>query len=213
MTATLAGLPILRAELVMPSSGVWTAMVEASGTTGLVGRVVLDDGGIQFRGTVRTGGVYSGRVQAAITGGAGALSTPVDAKPYRAATAKAVISDLLNSVGETLSLDSDPAVLATLLPFWQRHQASAGVNLTRLVHDVLDANWRVKRDGTIWVGRDSYPVQALDHVRVETDEAQGLWVIGCARSELLPAVTFEGRQVRRVVHQIGQFQRSEVWLG
>lgn len=212
MTATLAGLPILRVELVMPSSGIWTALVEASGTTALSGRVVLDDDGIQFRGTVRTGGVYSGRVQAAITGGAGALSTPVDAKPYRAATAKAVISDLLNGVGETLSLDSDPAVLATILPFWQRHQASAGVNLTRLA-DVLEANWRVKRDGTIWVGRDSYPVQAVEHVRVETDEAAGLWVIGCARSELLPAVTFEGRQVRRVIHRIGEAMRSEVWLG
>lgn len=213
MTATLGGAPLLEARLVMGLTGAWTAYCQASSDTELTGRVVLDDGGIQFRGTARAGGVHGNRARVLLVGGAGGLSNTLPAKHHRSTPARAVIEDILRESGETLALDSDSTVLSTLLPFWTRQEGKAGQLLTTLCQDELGANWRVKRDGTVWVGRDSYPEQNLDHVLEAYDPSERLAVIATDRAELLPGMTFRGQQVRRVAHLIAERSRSEVWFG
>lgn len=213
MSATLGGAPLLEARLVMAITGVWTAYAQASADEAPTGRVVLDDGGLQFRGTARTAGVHGNRVRVLVVGGAGGLSTALDAKHYRATLARAVVEDILRETGEALALDSDSAVLATLLPFWTREEGPAGRVLSRLVIDELGANWRTKRDGSVWVGRDSYPEQKVDHVLEAYDPSEKVAVIATDRAELLPGVTFMSQQVRRVAHLIAERSRTEVWFG
>lgn len=213
MSATLGGAPLLEARLVMALTGTWTAYCQASSDTALTGRVVLDDGGIQFRGTARIGGVHGNRARVLVVGGAGGFSTVLSAKHHRSTPARAIVEDILREAGETLSLDSDSTVLATLLPFWTRTTGAAGRLLSSLIVDELGANWRVRRDGTVWVGRDSYAEQTLDHVLEAYDPSERLAVIATDRAELLPGVTFMGQQVRRVAHLIAERSRSEVWFG
>lgn len=213
MTASIGGASVLSASISMPLSGAWTAEVVVGSDQALSGRVVLDDGGVQFRGTVVNGEVDTGRSQALIVGGAGGLGTELEAKAYRATPARSVINDILAEAGETLSADADPALLGVLLPFWHRDSGPAWRALGLVVFDALGANWRVKRDGSIWIGRDVYAEQKLDHVVVGRDEASRMWEIASERSELLPGVTFQDRLVKRVIHKIdGGSQRTEVWF-
>lgn len=209
----LAGANVLVAQIRMPIVGAWVGAVTSSADAAPSGSVLFEDGATQLRGYVIKAGSYGGRCRVSLVGGRGGLSKTVTAKPYRSIPARIVIADLLAFAGETLSTRSDAGLLDTLLPFWHREAGTVGLALSALAENALGASWRVLDDGRIWIGRDSFPEQAVKHRIDDLDEARRYALIAPDAPDLRPGVTFLNRQVIEVTHLITERIRTEVWFG
>ncbi len=214
---TINDLSVLTGLIVLPSFGAWHADITADGDEVLTGAVTLTDGVATFKGTVVPGqsGIFQGRAQARVIGGGGGFArgaAKLGAKAYRTTPLRTVLADILSAAGEVLSTDSTDAALGNFVPHWQRLAEPAGTCLTQ-VSDHISSIWRVKDDGSVFVGVDTFPTQEVTHEVIETNDVRGTQVIAAESFDLLPAVTFEGRQVSRVHHQIGEgARRTEVWF-
>lgn len=217
-TATVAGLPLLSAEIRVPLVGAWHADIAADGATALAGRVEIAVDGVTFSGTVVPGrsGVSGGRLQAVVVGGAGGLSKALPAKNYAhgvsvGASVRTVVGDILRECGETLSPTSSTDVLAKFLGKWERSADLA----SRGIADVLEkagASWRVLNDGTIWVGVDTFPDQEIEHVLEDEDWTKGVLDVAPAAPDLRPGVTFHGQRITYVKHTVGTALRTEAYV-
>jgi len=193
----------------LPRLGVWHAdfTLIAPGSsvanTVLSGKVTLTLGGVAYQGSFGPNGpTQRDTIRARINGGAGGLGTVLPAKGYRATTLKIVIGDILNGAGETLSPTSDPAVLATNVPFWARFQGPAGLSLQSALQ-ITGATWRLLPDGSLWFGTESYVAAAqADFVPIRFEAEQGRYIFGSYSPTLLPGTTFRGQKVSAIVHQI-----------
>lgn len=212
---TLGGFPVLAiGGLVLPRQGAWRANdVEVATEDALSGAVSLVDGTIGYRGTVVSGTVDHTRWKGDLVGGANGLEKTATPRPYRDVTAGLVLADLLTEVGERLSTDTQPQVLAYLLAQWLRFGRAEDA-LDDLVRDELGATWRVLRDGSLWAGVDLYPSQEVEHVIIEESGALRKITIAPSRTDLSPGRMFLGRQVEQVTYTLSEEGlRAEVSFG
>jgi hypothetical protein len=200
------GLAVTEARISLPRVGVWQALLrlEKDGTPS--GRVTIDLDGLKFSGTVQRSGAWAGSAMLRVVGGAAAMATPVPAKAYRNTTARLPVTDILAAVGEDFDALSDSAMLSRTLPFWIMREESAAKALTRLLDDVPDAVWRVRPNGAVWVGTDSFPVVKLNGAQVVEQDSVNRRVTLSAQPTLLPGVTWGGERVSYVEHQLGSSQ-------
>lgn len=202
MSNTIGDLDILSCDLRMPRMGVWHADVEADGDTALSGAVVIDIEGDTFRGTIVRSDLNGGRVLSKVAAGAGGMATAVAAKHYSTGpTVKQVVTDILTAAGESLSATSDATILGKRLTRWDRAAGKASDALVEVLES-QSATWRVLDDGTVWVGRDTYPTQNVEHDIIDEDWIRGIVEIAPTRADLRPAVTFDGQRVSYVVHRL-----------
>jgi hypothetical protein len=193
---------ILTADLSMPRIGVWHASVEADGEEPLSGAVALDIQGTRFRGTVVRSDVVGGRVHAKVAGGGAGLGTDLQARHYaNGPTVRQVIGDILQRCGESLSSTADATILGKRLAKWHRSAGTGGTALAEIAENQAAA-WRVLPDGTVWVGRDTWPTLDLPHVLVDEDWIQGVLEVAPETAELRPATTFHGHRLSYVVHRL-----------
>lgn len=211
---TIAGHEVLEATIVLRLRGNWRVdLTVATDGENLTGEQIIDDDGLGYQGTIQSGGLDHTRWIGRMVGGANKLGSPALPRPYRETTAGIVMKDLATELGERLSLESDPLVLAYLLAQWMRFGNGEDA-IEELIVEKIGANWRVLRDGSIWVGIDTFPEVKVEHVVVDKDDDRKVWTVATERSDLEPGVTFEGRQVVQVVHRIGEDGlRSEVSFG
>ncbi len=195
---TIDGHHVLTATIIEDRTGIGLASVEADHHEALSGQVTIDFGqGVEFVGTVLRGGVESGRSMARIVGGAGGMSSQLDAKYYKGSPFSVVVGHILDDAGEELATDSDD-LSAQYLPSWTRMQGPASRALDQ-VAETLGLVWRVQRDGTLWLGTDTYPELEAGHTELDADPRRSSKIIAPdVAPEVRPGVTFEGQQVRRV---------------
>lgn len=214
---TANGQPIIEARIGMPVVGNWHARLDCSAQAGqaLSGQVTIESDGITFIGTVlpNRGGLSGSRSRAKVAGGAGGLTTTLEARNYSSGVAiAAIVADILREAGETLSGDSDQTILARLLPKWERLEAPASRCLFAVLARV-GAIWRMQRDGTVLVTTEQYPEATVPHVVLDEEWAEGKILIRPEAPDLLPGVTFLGQQIRFVRHVISRGGlRTEAWL-
>jgi hypothetical protein len=202
--STINDAPVLTGELSMPRVGAWHAKIQSPGDEALSGSVTIVSHGLTFSGTVVRSGVDGGRVLTRVVGGTGKLPTELPAKNYANAVGvkvRQVVADLLREAGETLSADSEGAVLDRTLAKWERSKGTASDAL-RDILEPFGAAWRVLRDGTVWVGAVAYPEQEIAHVLLDEDWIGGSIEIAPEAPELRPAVTFLGQPISYVVHSL-----------
>lgn len=184
-------------------AGNWTAHLElADQVPAPTGKVTVRWQGVELLGAVlRSGQSSAGRAFALVAGGNGhlaqALPPKIAAQSYTNATAQIVVSQILAAAGETLSPTSSPQILATRLAFWPRRNDTASALLDDLARK-LGCIWRVLPDGSVYLGRDSYPeatlevpLQALD----EQDPALATALFVPLASGPLPGQSHAGRRV------------------
>lgn len=150
---TLNGTRCARVALLLPRVGAWTADVEMDAETAPPTAVALAIGGRTWRGAVLRGAVEQGVWRGRILGGAGGLARTLGAVAQRDATLGHVLADILREAGELLSADAGP--LTAPAARWHRHEAPA----THAVGDVAAAAgyaWRVRADGRVWLGRETW---------------------------------------------------------
>jgi hypothetical protein len=217
MSSTANGRTLLAAEITQPRVGAWRADLEIDSEEPLTGAVTIDIEGTEFRATVVPGrsGAHGGRVRARVVGGAGGLSKVLPARNYAGGNVRleVVLRDILRATGETLSPRSDAAVLSRQLGKWHRSEEAASHALVALL-DAARATWRVERDGTVWVGTETWPEATLEHVLLDEDWAAGVITIAPERPELEPGTTFLGQRIEQVVHTLEpNALRTEAHLG
>lgn len=205
---------VLSGTITLPVTGRWSASLVLDTDAKTSGAVTLTDGAdLSLVGTVRWGGGYAERGHVEVVGGAYALHQELPPLYYRAAPARVVLRDLLRdalhpTTGRREALDetgSDPAIDRTLLT-WTRRRGPAAEAL-EAVCEALALDWRVLPDGKVRVGTPAWTELALAADRydvVDDQPAQERLVIGSDTilADLLPGVTFRGRQVVEVRHEV-----------
>ena len=210
---TLNGLPLLVATIHEPILGRWSARVEVDTDTAITGTATLSfkAGEVELVGHVHRGGLYSGRWMGTLLGGTGGLTSTVEPKAYRHCPLGLALTDLLSLTGETLHADSED-LSGWIVAHWQRMGGDATSVLHRL-SDETGYTWRIGRDGTIWIGTDTFA--ELDPEADKVGQAPELGVTSYApRGAPLarPGTTIDDVEVHDVVTSLdGGSLRQEVW--
>lgn len=185
-------------SLLVPRVGQWTADVTLDADAGPSGACSLSLDGRVYTGHVVRGAVYAGAWRGRIVGSAGLLAD-APATALQGATLALVLRDLAGAVGITLAADT--GALDAAAPRWHRHTGPA----SQAVADIARAAgyaWRVRPDGTLWLGSDIWstvtpasPVDVLD----ELPEA-GRITLGGDTLDIAPGTTLalRGRDPVRV---------------
>lgn len=154
-------------SLLVPRVGQWTADVTLDADAGPSGACSLSLDGRVYTGHVVRGAVYAGAWRGRLVGSAGLLQD-APATALQGATLALVLRDLAGAVGIALAADTGP--LDAAAPRWHRHTGPA----SQAVADIARAAgyaWRVRPDGTLWLGSDTWatvtpasPVDVLDEL-------------------------------------------------
>jgi hypothetical protein len=204
MAITINNRAILSGTVRLPLSGRWTADLRAVGTVAFSGAMELDLEGAAFRGTVVRSDVYAGETHCRLVGGAGGLDRPLPERWYRGSpTLRSIVEDILRETGEALSVTSDDTLLGSVLPAYLRTAGTGGACLRALL-ELYGARGRVLADGTVRIIEDeTWPVTEPAHSLIDSHRAEG-WdlVYLTGPLDLAPGVTFRGRRIRYVEHEL-----------
>src|SRR5690606_41336452 len=199
MPSTANNRPLLSATITMPRVGAWHADVEVDGTKALDGPVRLVVSGQEFIGHTVRSNPLAGRVRARIVGGGGQLSREVEPRNYaNSVSVRTVLADILGD-GERLSPQSDPGVLAITLAKWHRLSGAASHATVALLEGV-GATWRVLNDGTVWIGRETWPEVSPRPALLTEDWSGGIVNLGRAAPHHRPGTTLRGPRTGQAVH-------------
>lgn len=211
--ATLNGEPIVRACLVMPRVGAWTADLELEEELTPSGPQTLVVGDLSLVGAVARSGRWLGGTRVRLVGGAGGLAAELPAKAYRNAPYRIPVLDALAAAGEALDASSDSGALSGVSKHWVRSTALAGVSLTALA-DAMGVSWRVSADGTIRFAAETWPTASIGSYEVleespEHDRAE----LGVDTPALVPGTVLDGRRVSVAEHHIAPDRiRTVAWF-
>ena len=201
---TLAGAPVLEARVRLPRAGAWVASVSVDTRDLPSGRVELVVRDQTFAGTVRRAGLWRGTASVQLVGGAGGLATPLPPKAYRSTPLRIPLGDVLTAAGETLASDADEELLGRTLTAWVRTAGPGSAALERLLAGAGPGyGWRVKAEGAVWVGAETWPELELADAQLLVEEPhEGRAVVWDETLALRPGVTFMGRRVSLVEHHL-----------
>lgn len=210
ITMPLRGNWIARATIGIdtpPVAGQCTIEIERDGEPGVVDT---------FVGTLRYGSTWQGRADLVIVGGGGGLIAAVSPRHYAVKTgtidASLIVGDVVAAAGEELSTDVDLEGLE--LGQWTRAEVTPAVTLG-LVADAFALGWRVKADGTVWIGAETWPTADPADYAFEGGQDPDARTIDVApnRATLAPGMTVLGQQIVRVTYTIGAGLRARLLYG
>jgi hypothetical protein len=195
--------PVLSASILLPRTGAWVADVQTDGDGPADGApvVLAHADGLAFAGAVVRGGPWQGAWRGRIVGGRGGLSRELQAAPYRNVTLAIIVEDLLREAGELpLAVDSDADALALAVGRWLRAPGPAGHALAECAR-VVGRLWRVRADGAVWIGADTYPevVVGIGTDVLLRDRGDGWVLLGGDVLGMVPGIILtlpDGSQVR-----------------
>lgn len=215
----LAGADVLGAQIHMPRRGWWWAQAKLDTQTAPTGKVTIEAlGGFTLSGFVvpKQSGVFNDSAYVQVVGGAGGLDSLVRPGAFQNALVRDVMSSILGSVGERSSSTIDAGTLAMLLSQWLLAAQTAATALDNLSYAAGAETWRVLADGSVWMGNESWPSEALpstsDVLFQYPDD--GRYLIGCQTPALMPGVMLEdvGANIGAVDHYItADSIRSVAW--
>lgn len=158
-------------------------------------------------GTIRRSGILPGSetVTATLVGGAGKLLDQVPALDQVAGVtplpAGLVARAIVDAAGEQLAAGVEDELDSYQLHRWTRF-ASSGRDALDLLVELLGLTWRVLRDGSIWVGAETWPAVDGAAPHVGGDPSDGMILYAPAGAPLDPGTTIDGRQAIAVDYRI-----------
>jgi len=201
----ISGVEVIQGVIRVPSFGAITGDLELAGAIP-AGVATIDD---QMAVYVETVTSYAERAHVSLIGGLGFLRTAVPAQNFRNATGSQVLSAILG--GETRSHRTDPAVLATLLPFLSVRAGTVGEQLTSLAN-ALEVDWRTLADSTIWFGTGQpLGVGGAEETLLDWKPQYGEAIYTADSLWCVPGQDLSVGTAGRVVYDIGRQIRATVW--
>ncbi len=206
--ATSAGaLNVISAEITELLEGAWTALVEVDTDDDITGPVVLTEGTTVWVGSVKQGAQEHGRFIARLVGGTGGLSTSLDVRNYDSPVLGDILADIMLAAGEGLSPDVGADILLASVERWSRRSGPGGLSLKQVTDESTADHWRIRRDGLVWLGAETYPavLPTFDYTEITRDPAQDSITIAPEDDQPLPAVgdNFLDRNIVGTVTTIG----------
>ncbi len=215
---SIGGAPVLDVRLTMPRVGAWVLEAGLMSDAPPAGKVSVRFGEqgaqLELKGTVAVGEAAFGATVARVRAGAGRLGALAAPKHWRSTTVGTVLTDLLEQAGESLSPACAQEVLQLFLAVWTINERPVGQAVTELLAAVAtDVAWRTLADGTLWVGRELWPVAAPEHELLSYDPLNDRVLYASLDKLVLPGQTFRGRRVSNVEHSLrGEQLRSQAWF-
>ena len=154
--ATLAGQDLLRLDLVIPPSGLWTADAQLEGTDAPAeGPTSITIGSVTRAGTIFATGAPYGQPRCRVVAGSGGLSiTDVAPNEYGQVRLSQVASDIISEAGEKVgNLDT---LSLTIASSWQLVQEGAWLALQRVLRQVPGLSLWVEHDGSLSVRQTAW---------------------------------------------------------
>lgn len=189
MSVTVNNKDILACTVSEPRIGAWSAEFNADADEELNGPVIIHIDGIDFLGNIQRRGVEAGRLHCRVLAGRGGLGTELDAKFYVGASIRTVLNDIAREASEHLSPKIAPAVLGRVMARYTRTKASAGFAVRQVAQE-CGVGWRVLRDGTIWLGEESWPGVDVVYDELERAPAEDSITIAPASPTVRPGTVF-----------------------
>lgn len=214
ITLTIAGqdYTVAAGSLTMPRQGAWLGRFVANVDVIPRGSLTATLAGVDMPAWIQRAELVKGQLEMRVVGGFGGLAKTAKAKHYRNPTVRHVLSDLVTGAGENLSPTCTKDVLDLPLGYWTTLALPTGALLQALA-DVAGGGvlWRVLFDGSVWFGRETWPMCPAEVRIVDHDVANGSQVLGTDACGIWPGTTVGGRRVDLVVHEFGASPRSRVW--
>ena len=210
---TLNGAEALRATVILPKWGIWTADVQLANqpddATPLAGAatIVLED--LTLSGTIVAGGHFGGRGWYKVVGGAAGWRKVPSALSYRGEAgvkASAIVTDAARELGETVASFADFRVG----PAFIRPPLFEGARILDLV---AKENWYVDESGVTHIGVRASSSYAGTYRLLESQPDQArLLLAPDTLVGLVPGASLEGITVATVRHEYTEEGlRSHVW--
>jgi len=192
---------VLRLELTVPSTGVWSASGEVEGSTLLdLARSELGP----FVGTVTSYQSYGDRTGFLLVGGAGSLGTLCRPQSYRAGSISLPIEDIAQQCGETLA-DLPADVRSWVVESWVLTELPAGEALDHIT-DEMGMEWWVSVDGELTIGEARTPAEPTASFELVDSSMEGgvLTLAPADGSEfaVLPPCIVNGKTIHTVRYQL-----------
>lgn len=198
---------ILRATITERSHGNWTAELatDSDDNTALSGAVTLTVDDQAWTGHMVRSAIDGGQVLSMVAGGTGGWKTTLGARSYVAPSMRTVLQDIATAAGEALSSTIASAVLGTQVPHWTRSEGTTAEALEAVAAKLGPTyRARVLRDGTLWIGEDTWAAFDLDAIELENNGAHRYRVFGPEQLDLKPGVTLNGERVAQVEHRVSE---------
>jgi hypothetical protein len=163
---TANSLDVIEAHILQPRVGVWTADLAIDTADALsegASVSIKAVGGNTYKGTIMPGrsAVFVGMASVRVAAGAGGMSKPATPQYYQGAKVSDIVGGLLNDAGETLASSADQTLLNTVVDSWLVMKQPVSRALTVLLGKLAPGySWRMLVDGTLWVGRESWPTSS-----------------------------------------------------
>ena len=206
--ASLGGLGVERVSLVVPSWGIWTADVQVASGELLAGPTTLELGGVEFAGTIVSGGVYRERGWYRVVGGSGGWRNTIGALSYRneaGVKLSQVIGAAARAAGEEVASFTDRRIG----PAYECPIAEASRSLDLLSREA----WYVDEDGITHLGARPASEFTGSYTVESNNPSRGLLTIAAEDiAGLVPGATIEGVTIASVRHeQTPDKIRSHIW--
>ena len=215
LTATFAGasVDVTKGPLTLPRVGVWTADLWALSDSAPTGNVSVDLAGVDMPCHVQRAEMGGGLAHVRLVGGRGGMGKTAKKKHHKTPTARTSLTDLARDAGETLSPTCPADVMARPLSFWTTLSMPIGSVVQALSESLGDdVSWRILFDGTLWMGKETWPMCPAEVRIIEQDAANASQVLGTDALAIWPGTTIAGRRVDMVLHEFGGTSpRSTVW--
>lgn len=211
---TIDGNRVLSMQMDIPRVGVWSAVAQVDALEPVSGRVDLVVGGRTWKGTVTSGGDVADNVTVRVVGGAGGFGAVVPARFFANVPLRVPLADALSAAGETLSATSDPSLTSAVLPFWSTRQTTLGEALASMLSAVGGPAWRVLPDGSVWLGRETWPAFTPEGVTtlVGNDPVSQVRTYGLEDLSVLPGMTLDGYRISHVtIRATAEATHVDVW--
>jgi hypothetical protein len=201
-TITLNDAPVHELHLTFDENGPWIADVAYGADEAPQGTAAtLSDDTRRLSGTIIRVDELSGLVRARVIGGRGGLRKAVTPRSFRSTSVRSILTDTLTPVSESLSASAAAAVVNTSLASWTRLAALAS-DAVGAIADRLAANWRVRDDGTVWIGTDAFAPSPSTALVLDKDVRHGFALLAPESLDLDVGTTFNGDRVRRVSYSL-----------
>lgn len=202
--ATINGFAVTEGRLTFALEGAATAELktQADDATTLNGSAVLEVGGVTLVGTATAEADAAGIISVIWTAGAGGLGTATKPQHYKPpVTRRRVLLDALGIGKEILSPLADAAILDAPLTQWTRVAGTVKSALRTLVKQA-GAAWRLLPDGTVWIGRETWPPLGLD-LTIESEERdRETFTVAVDALTVFPGVTFNEKRITQVEYSL-----------
>lgn len=195
------GIPSLSGKIFEPRVGTWYANVELDAEelpTGLVTLSFFETH--EFTGTVTSARSVAdeGRVKLRIDGGGGNLDQPIEPRHFQNASAQSIVRDVTTQTGDTIAAASQ---LSQRYRHWTRPRTIAHAEI-QSVAEALGYAWRILRDGTLWIGPETWPEASGKNIE-QTKVGGGVVIYPDEGPFVQPGTTFNGQRVAEVMTSWG----------